>query len=67
MKSDDEDLGRLENLDHDPSKYMNLMQNMDGIECEYNQMGLRIWARRGMKELAPRYKIRQRVMRKGHC
>jgi hypothetical protein len=42
MKSGDEDLDRMENLDHDPSKYTNLMQNMEGIECEYNQMGLRI-------------------------
>jgi hypothetical protein len=42
MKSDDEDLDTMENLDHDPSKYTNLMKNMEGIECEYNKMGLEI-------------------------
>jgi hypothetical protein len=43
MKSGDKDLDRLENLDHDPPNNLNLMQNMEGIECEYNQMGLQVW------------------------
>jgi len=37
------------------------------IECEHNQMGLQIWAQRGMKQLASRYKIRRGEMRKGYC
>jgi hypothetical protein len=44
MKNGDEYLDRMENLDHDPPNNPNLMQNMEGIECEYNQMGLQVWA-----------------------
>ena len=39
---------RMENIDHDPSNNLNLMQNMEEIECDYNHMGLQVWARRGI-------------------